>query len=74
MFIVLSILAVVVWLALSIFLCCALRANPSDIFEPRYWRRITCCNWFGVTVLVIVTNILLFPLALCYWFYVICHI
>ena len=68
------VLAAVLWLVVSIFLCCSLSVQLDDIFSPKYWKRVTYCNWFGVTMITLTVNVLLLPLAICYWFYVLCHI
>lgn len=68
------ILLTIAWLATSLFCCCFSDLDLDEIFEPKEWKRRTSCNWFGVVVITVFFNALFFPLAICYWFYVLCHI
>ena len=68
------VLTAVLWLFISIFLCCFFGVQLDDIFSPQYWKRATYCNWFGVIMITLTVNMLLLPLAFCYWFYALCHI
>ena len=45
-----------------------------EFLNPRYLYRRFRVNWFGLTVLTIVLNALIAPVALCYWFYKLCTV
>ena len=74
MIIVVSILTAIVWLALSIFICALFHAHLDEVFHPLHWKAVTYCNWLGVILITMFLNLIMLPLALCYWIYEVCHI
>lgn len=67
-------LIIIVYLINTCILLKCFDAYDVEFLNPRYLYRRFRVNWFGLTVLTIVLNVLIAPVALCYWFYKLCTV
>ena len=59
---------------IACILMSAFQTDSVKYLNPVYLYRRFRVNWFGLAVLTIVLNVLIAPVALCYWFYKLCTV